>query len=77
MPDLILDDVDDALVALLAMRAAANGRSVEDEHRAILEQAFPPSNADLIARLRAMQMELAGRITDDSADLIRADRDSR
>lgn len=36
MAQLIVNDVDDDLVAALNRRAAANGRSAEAEHRAIL-----------------------------------------
>lgn len=38
-PDLIVDAPDE-VIAALEKRAAANGRSLEDEHRAILEGAF-------------------------------------
>lgn len=49
MNDLFLDDVDDDLIRRLEERAARNGRSLEEEHRAILEEAMKPvrTGADL------------------------------
>jgi plasmid stability protein len=38
MPQLLLRDVDEALVAALTRQAAAHGRSPEAEHRLILTQ---------------------------------------
>ena len=40
MPQLLLRDVDFALIRLLKQRAAKNGRTPEAEHLAILEQAL-------------------------------------
>jgi antitoxin FitA len=40
MPDLLVRGVDEALVRALKQRAAANGRSMEEEHRAILAKAL-------------------------------------
>jgi plasmid stability protein len=40
MTDLILRDVDEALVWALEARASSNGRSQEAEHRAILAAAL-------------------------------------
>jgi antitoxin FitA len=69
--------VDPEIVRRLKLRAAQHGRSVEAEHRAILER-LPGNGADDIwaaaARLRA---RTRGRQHTDSAELIRADRDRR
>lgn len=40
MGQLLVRDLDEALVEALKKRAAAHGRSAEAEHRAILEQAL-------------------------------------
>lgn len=42
MAQLLVRGLDDALVTGLKERAKANGRSVEAEHRAILEEAVRP-----------------------------------
>ena len=56
---LILRDVDFALVSLLRKRASKNGRTPEQEHRAILEQALrgeaPGSGAKYMSMLTAAQ----------------------
>ena len=43
MPQLHLRNVSDDLVAALRARAARNGRSMEAEHRRILEEALQPT----------------------------------
>jgi len=74
MGQLLVRGLDDRIIGSLKRRAERNGRSVEAEHRAILESALEPeteSFAELAARLRAS----APPSKIDSADLIRADRD--
>lgn len=74
MGQLLVRGLDDRLIRSLKERAARHGRSVEAEHRTILELALTPERetfAEAAARLRA-------RIppsTIDSTDLIREDRD--
>ncbi|WP_029012140.1 FitA-like ribbon-helix-helix domain-containing protein [Niveispirillum irakense] len=77
MAQLLVRGLDDALVAKLKARAARNNRSVEAEHRALLEQALVWDTTLFALKAAALRSRLAGRITDDSADLIREDRDSR
>ena len=43
MADLIVRNLDTALVKALKKRALSNGRSAEAEHRAILEEALRPT----------------------------------
>ncbi len=83
MPQILLRDVNDALVARLEERARRNGRSLEAEIEAILEQAvYEP------AQVRATREEALaivdkwqsywtekGKTFSDSAALIRSDRD--
>ena len=74
MGQLLVRGLDDPLVSSLEQRSARNGRSVEAEHRAILESVLEPeaeSFAELAARLRAKTPPS----TLNSTDLIRADRD--
>jgi antitoxin FitA len=71
---LLVRNLDDRVIRSLKQRAISHGRSVEAEHRAILESVRKPEAEDffeLAARLRAE----APRQTSDSADLLRADRD--
>jgi plasmid stability protein len=55
MAQLIVRDIEKALVDLLKRRAAAHGRSAEAEHREILRAALQPrSSLSLKDRLLAM-----------------------
>lgn len=72
---LIVRNVDPALVAALKRRAAEHGRSMEAEHREVLRKALAPGRKDfweLAAEIRSR-----ARWDGDSAALIREDRDSR
>ncbi|NOG72068.1 FitA-like ribbon-helix-helix domain-containing protein [Roseicella sp. DB1501] len=74
MGQLLVRGLDERIIRTLRQRAARAGRSVEAEHRAILEQVLGPemeSFADVAARLRAQSPQQRT----DSADLLRADRD--
>ena len=74
MGQLLVRSLDDDIIRALKLRASRHGRSVEAEHRAILEQALRPeqeSFAVTAARLRATMPPSPL----DSADLIRAERD--
>lgn len=55
---LLVRNVDDDLIVRLKRRAARHGRSVEAEHREILQQALSaevePSFAELAAEMRAL-----------------------
>lgn len=77
MAQLIVRDVDERTAQALRQRAAANGRSVEAEHRILLREVLGVTTesedfAAAAARLRA-------RLTrgTDSAALVREGRDSR
>jgi hypothetical protein len=47
MGTLIVDDIDDDLIARLEARAAAQGRSADAEHREILRQALTGASPDM------------------------------
>jgi plasmid stability protein len=64
-------------VEALKRRAAANGRSAEAEHRAILERALNAGREAFQTRAAQLREETRGRIHVESAQLIHEDRDSR
>jgi plasmid stability protein len=76
MGQLLVRQVDDDLIRRLKQRAAAAGRTVEAEHRLLLEQALRPGKPSFIERARRHLEATRGRPYTDSADLIRADRDA-
>ena len=51
MADLIVRNLDPAIVRSLKKRAASHGRSAEAEHRAILEAALFPTKRKSLAQL--------------------------
>ena len=57
----------------LKRRAAANGRSVEAEHRELLRAALPDIDEDFAAQAEALRQRLRSSL--DSTETIRADRD--
>jgi plasmid stability protein len=77
MPQLLVRDVPIDVVEALKRRAAEHGRSAEAEHRKILEDALLAKRSGFRERAAALREELRGRISGDSADLIREDRDRR
>lgn len=72
---LIVRNLDPALVQELKARAVQHGRSAEAEHRAILEEVLRPRDAGLKERMRRLRLETRGRLTEDSVEIIRAERD--
>ena len=74
MPDLLLRDVPEHMIDALERQAALHGRSAEAEHRAILEAAL---RAGFWERAAALREETRGRISTDSTEFIRQDRDER
>ncbi len=79
MPQLLVRNVAEATVAELKARAAARGRSLEAEVRAILDMAARPSREALLAEADAIRARSRpwqpGEMT--AAEMIREDRDSR
>jgi plasmid stability protein len=68
--------VDDDLIRALEIRAAKYGRSAEEEHRRILEEALRPSREEFLKLARESREELKGRDFSDTTDIIRRSRDS-
>ena len=77
MAQLLVRDVPRDVVEALKRQASRHGRSAEAEHRAILETALKAGREAFRARARNLRDATAGRISGESADLIREDRDSR
>ncbi|WP_395942604.1 FitA-like ribbon-helix-helix domain-containing protein [Brevundimonas sp.] len=81
MAQLLVRNLSDEMVESLKRRASSHGRSVEAEHRAILETALNEERARRVGRFRekASQLReaLTGRAPTNSADLIRESRDER
>jgi plasmid stability protein len=82
MTTLVLHNLDDHLVTLLELRAKANGRSAEAEHRAILEAALCPADSprrmsreEFILMAKRLQDRTRGNREIDSAEIIRGFRD--
>jgi antitoxin FitA len=77
MAQVIVRNLDDDIVSSLKFKAELHGHSLEQELREILKRAAELSVEEklaLVDRIRAMQKR---PLEDDSADLIREDRDSR
>ncbi len=83
MAQIIVRNLDDAVLARLKARAGANGRSLEAEVRLILmqsakaaqEQSAKVDMATARQHIMEIRKKLAGRKFTDSVDLIREDRD--
>ena len=77
MAQLLVRDLSPHVVEALKRRAAANGRSAEAEHRAILESVLGADKEAWLARARELREEVRGRTIGESADIIREFRDNR
>jgi antitoxin FitA len=77
MAQVIVRNLDEQVVSSLKTKAELHRHSLEQELREILKQAAKLTSEEklaLVDRARAMTPK---RLEDDSADLIREDRDSR
>ena len=75
MAQIIVRNLDDAVVERLKARARSNGRSLEAEVRQILEQSAKVDMATARQHVMEIRKKLAGRKFTDSVELIREDRD--
>ena len=73
MAHLTVRNVSEDVGDILKRRAAANGRTVEAEHRELLRAALLGSNQKFAARATALRQRLHSSV--DSTDTIRAVRD--
>lgn len=77
MAQVLIRDVEDAVVEKLRSNAVSNGRSLEAELRMVLRRAAARDSDMALEELRRILERLGGRVFSDSAELIREDRDSR
>lgn len=75
MTQILVQDLSPASVARLKERAERNGRSLQDEVKAILESAAKLSMTEAWEVARQLRRSQEGRMTSDSADLLREDRE--
>ena len=76
MAQLTIRQLDDTVVARLRERAAAAGRSMEQEVSEILTSACADPDA-VVSRLRQRLDAYGGRVFSDSAEIVREMRDER
>ena len=75
MAELLVRDLDRNILDRLELRARSHGRSLQAEAKAILEAAAPLPMREARRIAEEWQRRLAGRVTGDSADLLREDRE--
>lgn len=74
---MIIRNIDDAVLQALRSRAAAAGRSVEEEARRALALAVGADREAARARLASVRATFASHRDRDAADLVREMRDER
>ena len=78
MAQLLVRDLDPAVVARLKEKARQNRRSLQGEVKAILEEAAArATRKEALAVIEKWQRRWGDRVFSDSADLLRQDRDQR
>jgi len=77
MARVIVRNLDDDVVASLKLKAELHGHSLEQELRLILKRAAELTVEEKLAMVDRIRAMTPKRLEDDSADLIREDRDSR
>jgi plasmid stability protein len=77
MGQLLVRNLDDGVVERLKRRAEARKMSLEQFLREVLAQAAGPTRAEMLAEADRIRGMTPKPLTDDSTDLIRADRDRR
>jgi plasmid stability protein len=76
MASVLVRDLDPAVVDRLKARAQENGRSLQKELKAVLEQAATHATwAEARADIDRVRQRFAGREFSDSTELVREDRD--
>jgi plasmid stability protein len=77
MAQVVIRNIDDAVIHRLRMRAERHGVSLERELRTILAEAARLDRMGFAEEAGAFRRKLAGRKHSDSTALIRHDRDRR
>jgi plasmid stability protein len=71
----LIRNLDDATVAALKARAAAHGRSLEQELRLLLTEAAHPTKGEVVRRAAAIRQLSREPASVDLDALVREDRD--
>lgn len=74
MAQVLVRDLDDAVIARLKQRAREHGRSLQAELKALLEREARTNRAAALAFAARMRKQLAGRKHSESAALLAEDR---
>lgn len=79
MADVTICELPESVIAMFRARAAASGRSVEEELRLLIIEAASRSRQEMVAELRAFRDKLEQEygILSDSTEGIRQERESR
>jgi antitoxin FitA len=77
MAQVIVRNLDEQIVSSLKIKAELHGRSLEQELREILKRAAELTSEEKLAMVDRIRAMTPKRLQDDSADLIREDRDNR
>lgn len=75
MGQILVRNLDDAVIDSLKARAERENTSLEQSLRQILTEAAQPTRSEVIARIDALRKR-TGPVSGDSTDLIREDRDN-
>ena len=75
MPDLLIDGIDPDLFERMRKAADAQGKSLEQIAREVLDDKFKLTKEELIVELRRIR-NMTGGVSPDSTPLIREDRDN-
>lgn len=75
MAQILVRDLSPDTVKRLKHRAERNGRSLQGEAKFVLESAAKLSMTEAREMARQIRQSLEGRMTSDSADLLREDRE--
>ena len=75
MAQVLVRDLDSDVIERLKSRAKLHGRSLQGEVKVILEGAVTYTADEARQVADAWHQRLAGRVTSDSGDLIREDRE--
>jgi plasmid stability protein len=75
MAQILVRDLSPDIVARLKKQASGHGRSLQGEVKAILESAAPLSMEEARELAAKLRKSFSGRITSDSAELVREDRE--
>ena len=75
MAQVLVRDLDPNTLERLKKRAKEHGRSLDGEVKAILESAATLTMEEARKAMEQLRRRFAGRMTSDSSDLVREDRD--